>query len=98
MLRSSLLIYMEKTQTEANVKSTIIINLKKNDFHKRLRREIVMMPIPKPSVLTHKMVGLQNPGNFINEIFMKQLHNLELALRRVSFYVTKDFYLIIVFS
>ena len=85
MLRSSLLISMEKTQTKDNVKSMAIINLKKNDFHKRLRREIVMMPIPKPSVLNHKMVGLKNPENFINELFMKQLHNLELALRRVSF-------------
>ena len=81
----------KKTQTDAFLKAVAISNLKKNDFHKRLRREIVMIPIPKPSVINHKMVGLQNPENFINEVFEKQLHQLELALHRVSFCLTKSF-------
>ena len=89
MLRSSLLNFLEKTQANAYLKAVAFSSLKENDFHKRLRREIVMIPIPKPTVINYKMVGLQTPENFINEIFEKQLHNLELAIRRVSFYVTK---------
>ena len=56
-----------------------------NWFHKRLRREIIMMPIPKPTIIKYKMIDHPNQEAFEDEIIEKQLHNLRLAVQRVSF-------------
>ena len=98
MLRSSLMIFLENSQAQAVLKAIVITNLKKNEFHKKLRHEIVMMPIPKPSVMNYKIIGHQNPENFIDEIYDKQRHNLELALDRVRYYFSKHSLIMIFFS
>ena len=85
MLRSSLLKFLETTPMKPEIKAVAIFELQKNEFHKRLRSEIVMMPIPKPSVMHHKLIGRQNPENIIDGIIEKQHHNLEFALLRVSY-------------
>ena len=55
-----------------------------NWFHKRLRREIIMMPIPKPMIIKYKMIEHPNQEDFEDEIIEKQLHHLKLAVLRVS--------------
>jgi len=84
MLRSSLLLFIETIPSNSEIKADAIFNLTKNEFHNRLRSEIVMMPIPKPSVMHHKLIGHQNKETLIDEIIDKQLHNLEFAILRVS--------------
>lgn len=55
-----------------------------NRFHKRLRREIIMMSIPKPLIIKYKMIEHPNKEDFQDEIIDKQYHNLKLAVLRVS--------------
>ena len=83
MLRNSLLIFLESILLHQQIKANAIFNLKTNEFHKRLRQEIIMMPIPKPSIIADKMVGHQCQEDFIEKIIQKQSHNLELAMFRV---------------
>ena len=90
MLRSSLQSFIQTTQYPAGFKAILISNFMKNEYHKRLRREIVMMPIPKPSLMNHKIIENQNSEHFIDQIFQKQLHNLQLALCRVSYCENKE--------
>ena len=90
MLRSSLLMFIEATPTRPEIKAIAFFNLKKNEFHKRLRSEIVMMPIPKPSVMHHKLIGHQNTEKLMDEIIDKQLHNLEFAILRVSYCLIRN--------
>ena len=90
MLRSSLLLFLEGAYIKPEKKAMAILNLRKNEFHKRLRSEITMIPIPKPSVMHHKLIGHQNPEKLIDEIIEKQLHNLEFAMLRVSNYWIQD--------
>ena len=57
-----------------------------NRFHKRLRREIIMMPIPKPLIIKYKMIAHPNKEDFQDEIIDKQHHSLKLAVLRVSLF------------
>ena len=84
MLRSSLFDFIQSSQCHPHIKTIAMLNLKKNDFHKRLRREIIMMPIPKPSIINDKMIGEKASDKIIDKIIAKQRHNLKLAVFRVS--------------
>ena len=67
------------------VKAKTVSELIRNEFHKRLRREIVMVPIPKPSFMNHKIIEKNNANELFDVINEKQLHNLQFALHRVRF-------------
>ena len=84
MLRSSLIIYFRSKTNLAISKNLAISFAMSNEFHKRLRREITMMPIPKPSVIKYKMINHSTPEKFQDNVIAKQHHNLKLAILRVS--------------
>ena len=87
MLRSSLRVFLKsRMQSESNalkIEAALEI-VDSNWFHKRLRREIIMMPIPKPMIIKYKMIEHPNQEDFEDEIIEKQLHHLKLAVLRVS--------------
>ena len=85
MLRMSLEVFLKK-KTSIGAGAPDLDFVKSNEFHKRLRSEIIMMPIPKPSVIKYKMIDFPNAEDFENEIIEKQLHNLKLAVLRVSYF------------
>ena len=57
--------------------------LKANDFHKRLRDEITMIPIPKFKLTTKMSSTGKTFGQFKNWIIDEQRHVLEWAIDRV---------------
>ena len=71
MIRQSLIMSLEKfSSCDPLVLHSALENLKRNEFHKKLRNELIMLPIPK---VNHK--------NTING----GAHFLERAVERVSF-------------
>ena len=77
MIRQSLIMALEKFALEQTDCDPVIINfalenLKQNAFHKKLRNELIMLPIPKVN-------GSKNKSNDTD------LHFLERAVERVSF-------------
>ena len=81
MIRQSLIMALEKFALEQTDCDPVIINfalenLKQNAFHKKLRNELIMLPIPKVN-------GGKNKSNNTD------LHFLERAVERVSFYLLK---------
>ena len=81
MLRSSLKVFL-KSRMQSGFASVQTVD--SNRFHKRLRREIIMMSIPKPLIIKYKMIEHPNKEDFQDEIIDKQYHNLKLAVLRVS--------------
>ena len=69
MLRQSLKIFLKSLPTSSMVQNALR-KVEENDFHKRLRNELIMLPIT-----------LQD---FVDEIIEKQAHVLESAISRVS--------------
>ena len=67
MLRQSLKIFLKSLPMSANVQNALQ-KVQENDFHKRLRNELTMLPIPK--------------AKFFNND--KQGHHLQCAISRVS--------------
>ena len=84
MLRSSLIVYFRSKTNLAISKSLAKSFTQSNEFHKRLRQEIIMMPIPKPSVIKHKMLNHSTPEKLQDDVIAKQSHSLKLAILRVS--------------
>ena len=58
--------------------------LEENEFHKRLRNELIMLPIPKAKFFSRKVPTGVNPADFEDEIIEKQAHVLNCAIDRVS--------------
>ena len=58
--------------------------VKENDFHKRLRNELIMLPIPKAKFFDRKVPSGVNREDFEDEITEKQAHVLQSAISRVS--------------
>ena len=83
MLRSSLKVFLE---SRIQSSTAILKSVDSNCFHKRLRREIIMMSIPKPLIIKYKMIEHSNKEDFQDEIIDKQFHNLKLAVLRVSLF------------
>ena len=57
--------------------------LDENGFHKRLRNELVMLPIPKAKFFDRKVPSGVNREDFQMEIIDKQTHVLRCAISRV---------------
>ena len=57
--------------------------LNENDFHKRLRNEIVMVPIPKIRFHEHLIQKFKASQNYKDELQRQQGHLLEKAIDRV---------------
>ena len=57
---------------------------REKDFHKRLRNELIMLPIPKAKFFDRKVPSGVNRQDFEEEIIEKQTHVLQSAISRVS--------------
>ena len=83
MLRHSLKIFLKSLPMSSNVQNALQ-KVKENDFHKRLRNELIMLPIPKAKIFDQKVPSGVNRQNFEDEIIEKQAHVLQSAVSRVS--------------
>ena len=83
MLRHSLKIFLKSLSMSSNVQNALQ-KVEKNDFHKRLRNELIMLPIPKAKFFHRKVPSGVNRQDFVDEIIEKQAHVLESAISRVS--------------
>ena len=83
MLRQSLKIFLQTLPASFNVQPALR-KIEENDFHKRLRNELIMLPIPKAKFVDRKIPSGVNPADFEDEINGKQTHVLHCAIERVS--------------
>ena len=83
MLRQSLKIFLKSLPMSANVQNALQ-KVQENDFHKQLRNELIMLPIPKAKFFDRKVPSGVNRQDFEDEIIEKQAHVLESAISRVS--------------
>ena len=90
MLRQSLNLFLQELKLkhrnsidyERKIKFALTL-LNGNDFHKRLRNEIVMVPIPKIKFHDHLIQQMKTSKNYKDEIQRQQGHLLEKAIDRV---------------
>ena len=73
-----------------NVKNALQ-KVRANDFHKRLRNELIMLPIPKAKFFDRKVPSSVNRQDFEEEIIEKQAHVLQSAISRVSLTNIREF-------
>ena len=83
MLRQSLKIFLKSFPMCSNMQNALL-NLDKNEFHKRLRNELIMLPIPKAKFSDRKVPSGVNREDFKMEIIEKQTHVLQCAISRVK--------------
>ena len=83
MLRQSLKIFL-KTLPATSHTLNALQKIEENDFHKRLRNELIMLPIPKAKFFDRKVPTGVDPTDFEDEIIGKQTHVLNCAIDRVS--------------
>ena len=83
MLRQSLKIFLKTLPASFNAQPALQ-KIEENEFHKRLRNELVMLPIPKAKFFNRKIPTGVNPAAFQDEINAKQAHFLDCAIERVS--------------
>ena len=83
MLRQSLTKFL-KSLPLSSVIRTALKKIKENHFHKRLRNELIMLPIPKPIFFQRKLPSGVNCHDFKKTIIDKQTHILHCAISRVS--------------
>ena len=89
MLRQSLKNFLKTLPSSFNTqpalkKINFINELQENEFHKRLRNELIMLPIPKAKFFNRKVPTGVSPAVFEDEITKKQAHFLDCAIERVS--------------
>ena len=89
MLRQSLKNFLKTLPVSFNTqlalqKMNFINELQENEFHKRLRNELIMLPIPKAKFFNRKVPTGVSPAVFEDEITKKQAHFLDCAIERVS--------------
>ena len=84
MLRQSLKLFI-KTLLPTSRTQAALRKLDENEFHKRLRNELIMLPIPKANFFQHKVPVGVNPMDVEDEIIEKQKHSVLNAINRVSF-------------
>ena len=89
MLRQSLKIFLKTLPASFNAQPALR-KIKKNGFHKRLRNELIMLPIPKAKFFDRKIPSGVNPADFEDEIIGKQAHVLDSAIDRVSLNQSKE--------
>ena len=78
MLRQSLNLFLENFKNLHNMDSALK-KLNSDDFHRQLRNELIMIPIPK--ILSKE---------YNEEASLSQGHYLDMALERVSCYLMDD--------
>ena len=83
MLRHSLKNFLKSLPMSSNVQNALQ-KVEENDFHKRLRNELIMLPIPKAKFFDRKVPSGVNRQVFEDEIIEKQAHVLQSAISRVS--------------
>ena len=83
MLRQSLKIFLKSLPTSSLVQNALQ-KIEENDFHKRLRNELIMIPIPKAKYFDRKIPRGVSRQDFEEEIIEKQAHVLQSAISRVS--------------
>ena len=83
MLRQSLKLLLKTLPATSNVLNALQ-KIEENEFHKRLRNELIMLPIPKAKFFSRKVPTGVNPTDFEDEIIEKQAHVLNCAIDRVS--------------
>ena len=83
MLRQSLKIFIKTLPVAFNAQPALQ-KIEENQFHKRLRNELIMIPIPKAKFFNRKVPTGVNPTDFEDEIIGKQTHVLDCAIDRVS--------------
>ena len=89
MLRQSLKKFLKTLPSSFNTqpalkKMNFINELQENEFHKRLRNELIMLPIPKAKFFDRKIPTGVNREDFEDEIIGKQTHVFNCAIERVS--------------
>ena len=83
MLRQSLKMFLKTLPASFNAQPALR-KIEENDFHKRLRNELIMLPIPKAKFFNRKVPAGLDPVDFEDEIIRKQAHVLGSANDRVS--------------
>ena len=83
MLRQSLKLFLKSLPATSNILNALQ-KIEENDFHKRLRNELIMLPIPKAKFFDRKVPSGVNREDFKDEIIEKQTHVLRCAIDRVS--------------
>ena len=83
MLRQSLKLFLKSLPTSSIIQNALQ-KIEENDFHKRLRNELIMLPIPKVKFLDRRVPSGVNRLDFEDEIIEKQSHVLQSAISRVS--------------
>ena len=73
MLRQSLKIFLKSFPMCSNMQNALL-NLDKNEFHKRLRNELIMLPIPKAKFSDRKVPSGVNREDFKMEIIETDTH------------------------
>lgn len=83
MLRQSLKTFLHSRPPSSNVQAALQ-KIDENEFHKRLRNELIMLPIPKAKFFDRKVPTGVNRHDFKDEIIEKQSHILQSVISRVS--------------
>ena len=83
MLRHSLKNFLKSVPMSSKIQNALQ-KVEENDFHKRLRNELIMLPIPKAKFFDRKVPSGVNRQDFEDEIIEKKAHVLESAISRVS--------------
>ena len=83
MLRHSLKKFLQSLPSPSDIQAALR-KVDENEFHKRLRNELIMLPIPKAKFFDRKVPTGVDPADFEDEIIGKQTHVLNCAIERVS--------------
>ena len=83
MLRQSLKLFI-KTLLPTSQTQAALQKLEENEFQKRLRNELIILPIPKAKFFDQKVPRGVYREDFKDEIAEKQRHLLQSAISRVS--------------
>ena len=84
MLRQSLKRYFNTLDLSNPDILSALSELDKNEFHKRLRNELIMIPIPKAKFFDRKVPAGMNRDDFRDYIIGLQSHVVKSAIHRVS--------------
>ena len=87
MLRQSLKTFLQNLPSSFDTQRAWQ-KIEENEFHKRLRNELIMLPIPKAKFFDRKVPSGVNREDFKDEIIEKQTHVLQSAISRVSLRVS----------
>ena len=85
MLRQSLKKFLQSLPSSLDIQAALQ-KLDENEFHKRLRNELIMLPIPKAKFFDRKVPTGVNRNDFKKLIIEKQTHILHCAISRVRIF------------